>query len=78
MVWPGRIYVAGQGLARARPGLDGYDHSGCNKCPDLAEGDWLDLAYNLPEAAKISGLSQYELLTLLGRRFLREKPRPAS
>lgn len=41
--------------------------------PQLVEGDWLDVAYNLPEAAKISGLSQYELLTLLGRRFLRDK-----
>lgn len=40
--------------------------------PDLVEGDWLDVAYDLPEAAKISGLSQYELLTLLGRRFLRD------
>ena len=39
--------------------------------PDLAEGDWLDVAYSLPEAARISGLSQYELLTLLGRRFAR-------
>lgn len=39
--------------------------------PDLHEGDWLDLAYSLPEAAATSGLSQYELLTLLGRRFTR-------
>lgn len=37
--------------------------------PDLREGDWLDVAYALPEAAERSGLSQYELLTLLGRRF---------
>ncbi|OYW46489.1 MAG: alanine racemase [Sphingomonadales bacterium 32-68-7] len=37
--------------------------------PDLREGDWLDLPYSLPEAAASSGLSQYELLTLLGRRF---------
>ncbi|WP_374417934.1 alanine racemase [Novosphingobium arvoryzae] len=39
--------------------------------PDLREGDWLDVAYALPEAAERSGLSQYELLTLLGRRFSR-------
>ena len=39
--------------------------------PDLREGDWLDVAYALPEAAERSGLSQYELLTLLGRRFAR-------
>ena len=37
----------------------------------LREGDWLELVYDLPGAAAISGLSQYELLTLLGRRFAR-------
>lgn len=40
--------------------------------PDCREGDWLGVAYNLPEAARISGLSQYELLTVLGRRFSRD------
>ena len=39
--------------------------------PDLSEGDWIGADYALPEAAAISGLSQYELLTLLGRRFAR-------
>jgi alanine racemase len=39
--------------------------------PALHEGDWLEVAYDLPGAAQISGLSQYELLTLLGRRFAR-------
>ncbi len=37
--------------------------------PNLREGDWVDIAYSLPQAAAISGLSQYELLTLLGSRF---------
>ena len=37
--------------------------------PQLHEGDWVDVQYALPEAARCSGLSQYELLTLLGRRF---------
>lgn len=37
--------------------------------PDVAEGDWLDIAYTLPEAQAMSGLSQYELLTGLGSRF---------
>ncbi len=37
--------------------------------PDLHEGDWVDVPYHLPEAAQASGLSQYELLTLLGKRF---------
>ncbi|MFM5950011.1 MAG: alanine racemase [Novosphingobium sp.] len=39
--------------------------------PYLSEGDWVRLDYALPEAARISSLSQYELLTLLGRRFAR-------
>jgi alanine racemase len=39
--------------------------------PDVREGDWLDLPYDLPAAAERCGLSQYELLTLLGRRFVR-------
>jgi len=39
--------------------------------PDVREGDWLALDYDLPSAASESGLSQYELLTLLHRRFSR-------
>ncbi|MCC6924328.1 alanine racemase [Novosphingobium sp.] len=39
--------------------------------PQVGEGDWVRLDYDLPEAAAISGLSQYELLTSLGRRFPR-------
>ena len=37
--------------------------------PDVAEGDWLDIDYALPDAQAVSGLSQYELLTGLGARF---------
>ncbi len=39
--------------------------------PDLREGDWVELIYDLPQASNSSGLSQYELLTLLGGRFAR-------
>lgn len=39
--------------------------------PMLQEGDWVRADYSLPEASHISGLAQYELLTLLGRRFVR-------
>jgi alanine racemase len=39
--------------------------------PDLAEGDWIELEFDLPAAASQSGLSQYELLTGLGSRFER-------
>ena len=38
---------------------------------DLREGDWVEAEYALPQAARSSGLSQYELLTLLGDRFAR-------
>ena len=39
--------------------------------PMLREGDWVDVPYDLPEASGRCGLSQYELLTVLGRRFRR-------
>jgi alanine racemase len=44
---------------------------GCDAVPHLAEGDWVELDYDLPSAADASGLSQYELLTGLGQRFER-------
>jgi len=43
----------------------------CSAAPQINEGDWLDLPYHLPVAAERCNLSQYELLTLLGRRFRR-------
>lgn len=42
-----------------------------DETPGLAEGDWVELDYELPAAAAQSGLSQYELLTTLGSRFER-------
>jgi alanine racemase len=39
--------------------------------PGLREGDWLEVPFHLPTAAERCGLSQYELLTTLGRRFQR-------
>lgn len=41
----------------------------CSKSASLGEGDWVELAFDLPAAAEASGLSQYELLTSLGDRF---------
>ena len=35
----------------------------------IAEGDWLSIGYDLPAAAVVSGMSQYELLTSLGSRY---------
>jgi alanine racemase len=39
--------------------------------PDLREGEWVTLDYDLPSAAASSGLSQYELLTGLSERLER-------
>ena len=43
----------------------------CDAAPELKEGDWVELDYDLPTASQQSGLSQYELLTTLGSRFER-------
>jgi alanine racemase len=37
----------------------------------LREGDWLELDFHLPTASARTGLSQYELLTMLGTRHAR-------
>ena len=42
-----------------------------DEAPHLMEGDWIELDYDLPSAAAQSGLSQYELLTILGPRLQR-------
>lgn len=44
---------------------------GCDAAPELREGEWVELDYDLPTASEASGLSQYELLTGLGSRFQR-------
>lgn len=43
----------------------------CGAAPDLKEGDWVEIDYDLPSASEQSGMSQYELLTGLGHRFER-------
>lgn len=43
----------------------------CTASSSIREGDWLEIDYNLRQSAEISGLSQYELLTALGKRFQR-------
>lgn len=42
---------------------------GVDAAPDLQEGDWVSMAFDLPAAAAQSGMSQYELLVGLGQRF---------
>jgi alanine racemase len=44
---------------------------GVDAAPQLREGDWVEIDYDLPSASRQSGLSQYELLTTLGARFER-------
>ena len=44
---------------------------GCDAVPELKEGDWVEIAYDLPTASEASGVAQYELLTTLGSRFER-------
>ena len=44
---------------------------GCEAVPELKEGDWVEIDYDLPSASAASGLTQYELLTTLGPRFER-------
>lgn len=39
--------------------------------PELGEGNWVELPYRLPDAARQTSVSQYELLTVLGNRFQR-------
>ena len=53
-------------VGRVSMDLTAVDVSGL---PEVAEGDWLGVDYGLVEAAAVSGLSQYELLTGLGTRF---------
>ena len=55
-------------LGRVSMDMTVIDLSGA---PDLAEGDWVEVEYALAAASGACGLSQYELLTSLGRRFAR-------
>lgn len=64
-VWQGRALPV---LGRISMDLTIVDLTGV---PECREGDWLGVVYDLPLAAKTSGLSQYELLTLMGHRFSR-------
>lgn len=43
----------------------------CAAAPELREGDFADVFYDIPTASAETGLSQYELLTGLGARFAR-------
>jgi alanine racemase len=55
-------------LGRVSMDLTAIDVSGATS---LSEGNWVDIDFTLPAASAASELSQYELLTGLGRRFER-------
>ncbi len=71
--WSGKGMMRAAGQALSVLGRVSMDMTvvDLSAAPELKEGDWLSIDYALPEAAAASGLSQYELLTLLGRRFAR-------
>ena len=44
----------------------------CDSLPELREGQWVEIGFNLDRASEQSGMSQYELLTGLGSRYDRK------
>lgn len=71
--WSGRGAMLSEGLRLPVLGRVSMDMTviDLTEAPGLREGDWVEAEYALPEASASSGLSQYELLTLLGHRFAR-------
>ena len=71
--WSGRGAMLSQGRRLPVVGRVSMDMTVIDlaAAPELQEGDWVEAEYSLPEGAALSGLSQYEILTLLGRRFVR-------
>ena len=71
--WSGKGMVQWQGVDLPVIGRVSMDMTivDLSLAPQAQEGDWLEVPYHLPRAAALSGLSQYELLTLLGNRFAR-------
>jgi alanine racemase len=63
--WQGRRLPV---IGRVSMDMTIVDLAGADDC---AEGNWLALDYAPVAAANISGLSQYEIYTVLGRRFAR-------
>ena len=71
--WSGKGAMLADGLRLPVLGRVSMDMTviDLSRAPQVGEGDWLALDYDLPAASATSGLSQYELLTSLGRRFPR-------
>lgn len=71
--WSGRGAMLADGVRLPVLGRVSMDMTviDLSAAPHLREGDWVTAEYDLPAVAVQSGLSQYELLTSLGRRFVR-------
>lgn len=44
------------------------------EAPDLVAGDWLEVPWNIADAAQQNALSPYEMLTVIGRRLRLQSP----
>jgi alanine racemase len=71
--WSGKGRFAWRGIELPSLGRVSMDMTvvDLTAAPDAREGDWLGVAYDPVASAAATGLSQYELFTLLGRRFAR-------
>ena len=71
--WSGKGRFAWRGRELAALGRVSMDMTviDLSAAPECGEGDWVTAAYEPVAAAAATGLSQYELFTLLGMRFAR-------
>jgi alanine racemase len=58
-------------IGRVSMDLIAVDLTAAGESSGPGEGDWLEIEHDLPELSRLSGLSQYELLTVLGPRLQR-------
>lgn len=72
--WSGKGRFLSHGAELATLGRVSMDMTvtDLTSAPEAKEGDWVEVAYDLPASAAATGLSQYELLTMLGKRFGRD------
>ncbi|MDP3676865.1 MAG: alanine racemase [Novosphingobium sp.] len=71
--WSGSGRFRWQGTELASLGRVSMDMTvvDLSDAPDCREGDWIEVEYEPVAAAAATGLSQYEIFTLLGNRFAR-------
>lgn len=71
--WAGQATIVAQDVTMPVIGRISMDlvTADISLVPDLDEGDWVEITYDLQKSAESSGLTQYEMLTILGTRFER-------